>query len=100
MLDAAQQQVPDGVEADRVQAQRGFDGGSYLFQREVLQQAQYLDILAAGLLEKPRFDQPPQLVEALRQFPSRQWRGLIQSAALVFQQRQTGVPTDRSSSVG
>jgi hypothetical protein len=64
-LDAAQDEVPHGVEADRVQRERLLDGGRDLFEREVLDQPQDLDILLAGVLAQSRLQQTAQLSEAL-----------------------------------
>ena len=40
------------------------------------------------MLLQPGFKQPPQLQIALRQLPTLQWRGLIEGACLLFEQRQ------------
>ena len=80
--------MPHGIEADRVQRKRLLDGGGDFFEREGLQQPQYLDVLAAGVLAQSRLQQPAQLSEALRQLPAGKRRGLVQSAALVFEQSQ------------
>ena len=64
-LDAAQHEMPDGIEADRAQAQGIFDGMSYFFQSEGLQQPQHLDVLAGSVLVEPRFEQTAQMSKAL-----------------------------------
>src|ERR1017187_4534009 len=87
-LDAAQQQMLDGVETDRTQPQRIKDGPFDLLERERLQQTQYLHVLSLAALAQSRFQQPSQAGEALRQLPAHQRRGLIQCPCLLFQQSQ------------
>jgi hypothetical protein len=52
-FDPAQQQMLDRVEADGAQLQGVFDGASYFFDGEGLQQAQHLHILPAAVLVEP-----------------------------------------------
>lgn len=87
-LDAAQQQMPHRVEADGVQAQGIFDGRSYFFQCKGLKQSQNLDVLSAGVLVQPGFEQSSQLDKTLGQLPAGERRGLIERPALVFEQGQ------------
>jgi hypothetical protein len=75
MLDAAEHEIAHSIEADSVQLQRVFEGGGDFCQREGLQQAQDLDLLAGGLLAQACLQQAP-IDEALRQLPARQGRGL------------------------
>src|SRR5271169_3093342 len=87
-LDATEQKMAHGVEADGAQAQGIFDGACYFRQREGLHQPQHLDILAAGVFFEPRFEQASQLSKAIWQLPAGEWCGLVESPALLFQQRQ------------
>jgi len=83
-LNAAEQKMLHCVEADRAQKQCVFDGAGYFLDREGLQQAKHLNILAASMLVEPGFEQAAQCREALRQLPTNQRRGLIESACLLF----------------
>jgi hypothetical protein len=56
-LDATEQKMAHGIEADGAQAQGIFDGVYYFSQSEGLQQSQHLDILAAGVFAETRFEQ-------------------------------------------
>jgi len=69
-LDAAEYQVPHGIEADRVQRERLIDGGRDLCEWEGLQQPQHLDVLAGSVLAQSRLQQPAQMSKALGQL---QW---------------------------
>jgi len=64
-LDAAQHEMPHGIEADRAQAQGIFDGMSYFFQSKGLKQSQHLDVLARSVLVESRHKQTAQMGEAL-----------------------------------
>src|SRR5260370_25112200 len=61
---------------------------SYFFAGEALHQPQHLHILATTVLLETRFEQTPQLSEALRQLPAGQRSSLIQCSRLLFEQRQ------------
>jgi hypothetical protein len=87
-FDAAQQQMTNGVEADRAHQQRIFDRRELLLQGEGLHQAKHLHILAAAVLLEPGFEQTPQLRKALRQLPAGERRRLVQRSSLLFEQRQ------------
>jgi hypothetical protein len=55
---------------------------------EVLHQSQHLNELAAPGVPHPRFHQPAEPMNAFRELPAVERRGLIKRLALVFQQRQ------------
>src|SRR5271157_5548472 len=57
-LDAAQQQMLDGIEANRAQLQSIEDGPLDFLERERLQQTQYLHVLPLAALAQSRFQQP------------------------------------------
>ena len=59
-----------------------------LFDRERLEQTQYLDVFSLPLFAHPRFQQATQIAEHRRQLPLVQWRCLIQRIGLLLQQRQ------------
>ena len=65
-----------------------FDGVRYFREIEGLHQPQHLHILAAAMLLEPGFEQTPQFGEAVRQLPTGEWSGLVQSPRLLFEQRQ------------
>ena len=56
-LDATEQKMAHGVEADDAQMKCVFDGACYFCQGEGLHQPQHRDILAAGVLAETRFEQ-------------------------------------------
>lgn len=80
--------MPNGIEADRVQFQSLLDGGRDFREWEGLQQAQHLDILARRVFLQPCFEQPAQVGETVGQLPTGKWSRLIESPALLFEQRQ------------
>jgi len=78
LLDAAQQEVPHRVEADRTQPQSVCDSAANYFECEGLQQSQHLDVFAAARLAESCFQQSPQREEAVRQLPAHQRSSLVQ----------------------
>ena len=88
LLDPAQHQVLDGVEADGAHAQRGLHRGMQVVELEGLQQPQHLHVLPAPRLDHPRLHQPAQGLELGRQVPLGQRRRLVQRADLLLEQRQ------------
>ena len=87
-LDAGQQQVLDGVEADQAALHRVAHRGRHLRFREVFVQAQHLDVLALAARAEARFEETAQRVEGRIELPSAQRRRLVQGARLLLQQRK------------
>src|ERR1035437_1612505 len=85
LLDAAQQEVPHRVEADRAQPQSVCDGVADYFECEGLQQSQHLDVLAAARLAESCFQQAAQREEAVRQLPAYQRSSLVKRPCLLFE---------------
>jgi hypothetical protein len=91
LLDPAEQQVLDGVEAHRAEAQGVPDGGMEVLEAEGLQKPQHLDILAPPHLQHARLHQAAEAVELLGQMPFRQWRRLVEGVDLLLDQGKTTI---------
>ena len=78
----------DRVKADRAAGDGLFDGGQNVLGPKHLEQPQDLDELAFAALGHARLDQAPQRGEFLGQVPADQRRRLVESADLLFEQRQ------------
>lgn len=87
-LDAAEDELFDGVEARRPKLDGIFDSISDEVFVKHLQQPQHLDELAFAAVAHAGFKQPPQMQELLGQNPSLQRPRLIQGAGLLLDQRQ------------
>jgi glycosyltransferase involved in cell wall biosynthesis len=88
LLDAAQQQVLDGVEADRSQLNCLARSPGDVAERKVFEQTQHLDVLAFARFAQPRFEQASQAHEFFGQLPAFQRRRLIERIRLALQQGQ------------
>ena len=78
----------DRVKADCAAGDGFSDAGQHIFGAKYLQQPQDLDELAFAAFAHAGLDQTTQRGEFLRQIPADQRRCLVESADLVFQQRQ------------
>src|SRR5947208_1244729 len=78
----------DRVKADRATRDGLSDAGQHVLGAEYLQQPQHLDELAFAAFGHARFDQAPQRGKFLGQVPADQRRCLVESADLLFEQRQ------------
>src|SRR5437588_1600695 len=78
----------DRVKADRATRDGLSDAGQHVLGAEYLQQPQHLDELAFAAFGHARFDQAPQRGEFFGQVPADQRRCLVESANLLFEQRQ------------
>ena len=87
-LDARQQQVLDGIEADQSPLHRVLHRRRHLALREVLQQTQHLDVFALAARPEARFEEAAQRVEGRIELPAPQRRRLVQGSRLLLQQRQ------------
>ena len=88
LLDARQQQVLDGIEADQAALHRVLHCGRHLAFREVLQRAQGLDVFPLAAWPEARLEQAAQRIEGRIELPSAQRRRLVQRARLPLQQRE------------
>ena len=87
-LDAAEDELLDGIEAGRSQLDGIFDGiGDKVFVKH-LNQPQHLDDLAFAAVAHAGFKPPPQMQELLGSNPALQRPRLIQGAGLLLDQRQ------------
>src|SRR5271169_6147578 len=78
----------DRVKADHATGDGLSDAGQHVLAAEHLQQPQHLDELAFTAFGHARFDQATQRREFLGQGPADQWRRLVESADLAFEQSQ------------
>ena len=86
LLDARQQQVLDGIEADQAALHRVLDRRGHLALREVLQQAQGLDVVPLAARPEARLEQAAQRIEGRIELPAPQRRRLVQHARLLLKQ--------------
>ena len=84
-LDARQQQVLDGIEADQAPLHRVAHRGHHLRFREVFVQAQHLDVFALAAWAEAGLEEAAQCVEGRIELPSPQRRRLVQGARLPLQ---------------
>ena len=82
LLDAGQQQVLDGVEADHAPLHRVTHRFRHLAFRKVLQQAQHLDVLALAARAEARFEETAQRIEGRIELPTAQRRRLVNRCVL------------------
>ena len=86
MVDAAQRQMLDGVEADHAQGEGVPDGAADVGEPKVLEQPQHLHVLARARLTPSRLQAPPPPKKLLRQRPPDQGRRLVKRPGLALQQ--------------
>ena len=84
LLNPAEQQMLDGVEAHRPQSQGVLDGGMKVIEAEGLQEPEHLDIFAPAHHQHARLHQAAEAVELLGEMPFRQWCGLVERIDLLF----------------
>ena len=84
-FDAGGDKLLDGVETDGAKRQRRDDGGGDIAEREDLDQAQHLDVLAPPPRPHAALQKPAQCRELLRQAPVLKRRRLIESVSLALQ---------------
>jgi hypothetical protein len=87
-LDPAQHQMLDRVKADCAASDGLSDTSQHIRRTEYFQQPQHLDKLAFTALGHAGFEQATQRGKFLGQIPADQGRRLIESADLLFEQRQ------------
>lgn len=78
----------DGVEANRSELDRLFDGCMQIGKFEAFQQSQNLHVFPPPMPGHAAFHQPAQRCELVRQVPALEWRCLIQRIDLLLDQRQ------------
>ena len=88
VFEAAQDQMLDGVEPDRAQAQGVLDSAADVGEPNVLEKSQHRHVLARPRLAQPSFQQPPQPAKRLGQRPPGQRCRLIERPDLALQQGQ------------
>ncbi len=86
LLDAAQHEVPDCIQANRSQLAGLAHRRGNVLESEVLQSSQYPHVLALAWLSQPCLEQTSQARELFGQLPARQRGRLIERVGLAFQQ--------------
>ena len=88
VVEAAQNEMLDGVEPGRAQSQGVLDSATDVGQPKVLEEPQDLHILAGPGFAQPGLQEPPQPEKLVWQRPPGQRRRLIERARLALQQGQ------------